>query len=142
MITMLVALGLLAGCSTNQSLSYQERDQAYGEYIESQELLSQDEIRTFKFNGWQSLSNNYLIISTSVSKKYLIEVSGFCSNLYHAQAIAVNQGMSSSLVTRFDSISVPDSLGNKCFIKSIYKVTKAQAKEISALGKVDKEQDL
>lgn len=136
----LVALALLTGCATNQSLSYQERDQAYGEYIESQELLSQDKIRTFKFRGWQSLSNNYLIISTSPNKKYLIEVSGFCSNLYHAQTIAVNQGMSSSLVTRFDSISVPNSPGNKCFIKSIYKVTKAQAKEISALGKVNKEQ--
>ncbi len=137
--TILLALGLLAGCATNQSLSNQAREQAYGEYIESKELVSQDKIRTFKFSGWQALSNNYLFISTSPNKKYLLEVSGFCSNLYHAQKIAVNQGMNSSLVTRFDSISVPDSPGNKCFIKSIYKVNKVQAKEILALGKVDNE---
>ena len=140
MTIIVVALALLAGCATNQSFSHKERDQAYGEYIESQELLSQDKIRTFRFSGWQALSNHYLFISTSANKKYLIEVNGFCSSLYHAQTIAVNQGMSSSLVTRFDSISVPDSPGNKCFIKSIYKVSKVQAKEISALGKVDKDQ--
>jgi hypothetical protein len=142
MMTILVVLGLLAGCSSSQTLSHQERDEAYIAYIEKQTLIRQDKIRTFKFSGWQALSNNYLIISTSPSKKYLIEVNGFCSSLYHAQTIAVNQGMSSSLATRFDSISVPESPGTKCFIKSIYKVTKAQVKEISALGKVDKEQSI
>jgi len=135
MMKILAVLVLLTGCASNQSLSYQERDEAYVAFIEKQALISQDKIRTFTFNGWRALSNNYLIISTSPSKKYLIEVNGFCSNLYHAQAIVVNQGMSSSLVTRFDSISVPESLGIKCFIKSIYKVTKVQVKEISALGK-------
>jgi len=144
MITMLLALNLLTGCATNQSLSLQERNEAYAEYIDKQKLQSQDKIRTFNFNGWQALSNHFLIISTSPSKKYLVEVNGYCANLYHAQTIAVNQGMSSSLVTRFDSISVippmPPTLGIKCFIKSIYKITKQQAKEISALEKVDTKQ--
>jgi len=130
-----VAFSLFVGCAANQNLSYQERNEAYVAYIEKQTLISQDKIHTFTFNGWRALSNNYLIISTSPNKKYLIEVNGFCSNLYHTQTIAVNQGMSSSLVTRFDSISVPESPGMKCFIKSIYRVTKAQVKEISALGK-------
>ncbi len=94
MTIIVVTLALLAGCATNQSLSQKERDQAYGEYIESQNLLSQDKIRTFKFSGWQALSNSYLFISTSPNKKYLIEVSGFCSSLYHAKTIDVNQGMS------------------------------------------------
>jgi hypothetical protein len=136
----LVILGLLAGCATSQTLSHKERDEAYVTYIKTKALISQDKIRTFKFNGWRALSNNYLIISTSPSKKFLVEVNGFCSSLYHAQTIAVNQGMSSSLTTRFDSISLPESPGTKCFIKSIYKVTKAQVKEISALGNVDNEQ--
>ncbi len=139
MTTVLVALGLVVGCATSQKLSYQERDEAYVSYIEKQVLVSQDKIRAFKFNGWQALSNNYLVISTSPSKRYLVEVNGFCSSLYHAQSIALNQGMSSSLVTRFDSISVPESLGIKCFIKSIYKVTKAQVKEIAGIGKKDNE---
>ncbi|MCO4799891.1 MAG: hypothetical protein KC484_11770 [Colwelliaceae bacterium] len=134
----LIGLGFLTGCASNNSLSYQERDVAYRKYIEDQKLLSQDRIQTFNFSGWRSLSNNYLFISTMPNKKYFIELSSFCSNLFHAQTIAINQGMSSSLVTRFDSISILDSPGNKCFIKSIYKVTKAQAKEISALSKIDK----
>ncbi|MFT5758940.1 MAG: hypothetical protein ACI9LM_003688 [Alteromonadaceae bacterium] len=138
--TILVTLGLVAGCSTSHKLSLQERDEAYVIYIEKQALISQDKIRTFKFNGWQALSNHYLIISTSPGKKYLVEVNGFCSSLYHAQTIAVNQGMSSNLVTRFDSISVPESPGTKCFIKSIYPVTKAQKKALSSMGKKDEEQ--
>jgi len=136
-VAILVALSLLSGCASNQSLSSQERDEAYAEYIDKQRLLSQDKIRTFKFNGWRALSNHFLIISTSPSKKYLVEVNGYCANLYHAQTIAVNQGMSSSLVTRFDSISAISTPGIKCFIKSIYKLTKQQVKEISAIGKVD-----
>ena len=138
-IIMSVVLSLLVGCVTNPNMSLQARVDAYADYIEQQRLISQDKIRTFKYSGWRALSNNYLIISASPSRKYLIEVNGFCSNLYHAQIIGVNQGMSSNLVTRFDSISVPESPGVKCFIKSIYKVNKVQIKEISALGKIDQQ---
>jgi hypothetical protein len=138
-IIMSVVLSLLVGCVTNPNMSLQARDDAYADYIDQQRLISQDKIRTFKYSGWRALSNNYLIISASPSRKYLIEVNGFCSNLYHAQIIGVNQGMSSNLVTRFDSISVPESPGVKCFIKSIYKVNKVQIKEISALGKIDQQ---
>ncbi len=59
MITMLLALNLLTGCATNQSLSLQERNEAYAEYIDKQKLQSQDKIRTFNFNGWQALSNHF-----------------------------------------------------------------------------------
>jgi len=138
-VIMLLMLGAFSACTSNQSFSHKERDEAYTAYIEKNELLSQDKIRTFKFNGWQTLSNNYLIISTSPRKRYLIEISGFCSNLYHAQTIAINQGMSSMLSVRFDSISVPELPAVKCFIKSIHKITKEQVKEISAIGKIAKE---
>jgi len=135
-----VVLGFLTGCSTNQRLSIQDRDEAYLAYIEKQQLVEQQRIRTFSFNGWRALSNNYLIISTSPRKKYLVKINGFCPNLNHAQTIAINQSMSGSLETRFDSISVSESPGSKCIIKSIYKVTKEQVKEISALGEIDNEQ--
>jgi len=135
-----VVLGLLTGCSTTERLSNQDRDEAYLAYIENQQLVGQDRIRTFRFSGWRALSNNYLIISTSPRKKYLVEINGFCPNLNHAQTIAFNQSMSGSLETRFDSISVPESPGSKCIIKSIFKVTKEQVEEISVLDKIDNEQ--
>jgi hypothetical protein len=140
LMMVIVVLGLSVGCATNKGMSSKERDEAYVDYINKQNLVGQDKIRAFNFNGWRALSDRYLIISSSVSKKYLIEVNGFCLNLRHAQTIAIHQGMSASLVTRFDSISVLESAGSKCFIKSIYKVTKEQAKEISALGEIENEQ--
>jgi len=132
-----MALGLFAGCSTTEGLSYKERNEAYLAYIEKQPLVAQDRIRAYSFSGWRALSNNYLIISTSPKRKYLLEISGFCPNLNHAQTIAFNQSMSGSLETRFDSISIPESPGSKCTIKSIFKITKAQAEEINALDKLD-----
>lgn len=137
----MIIASFITGCSATPSYSFKERDEEYISYIESENLLSQDKIRTFKFNGWQALSNRFLIVTTSPRNKYLLEVNNHCSNLYHAQSIALHQGVSSSLSARFDAISIPRSNGNKCFIKAIYKVTKTQAKELLALKVLDKPQE-
>jgi hypothetical protein len=137
----MIVASFITGCSSTPVHTFKDRDESYKSYIETENLLSQDKIRTFKFSGWQALSNQYLIITSSPRNKYLVEVNSYCSSLYHAQSIALHQGMSSSLSTRFDSISVPKSKGNKCFIKSIYKVTKAQVKDISALKNSDKSRE-
>lgn len=130
---------LLAGCSNTPTMSYEEKNIAYADYIVSNKLQSLKKINTFRLHGWQSLTNDYLILSTSPKKKFLIEVNGYCPDLGFAQAIKINQGMSSMLTTRFDSISVIGSdVGShhiKCHIKTIHKIDKAQAKEISAIGK-------
>ncbi len=130
---------LLAGCSNTPTMSYEEKNIAYADYIVSNKLESLKKINTFRLHGWQSLTNDYLILSTSPKKKFLIEVNGYCPDLGFAHAIKINQSMSSMLSTRFDSISVINgdmaSHQIKCHIKTIHQIDKAQAKEISAIGK-------
>ncbi len=134
----ILTIMLCLGCASKQTLSFQERDLAYIDYIEKQNLAAQDKISTFRFLGWQALSNTFLVISTSPRKKYLVEVNGYCPNLYHAKGLALNQGMSSTLAARFDSISIVGEKGSKCFVKTLHKVTKEQAKELAAIGKESK----
>jgi len=138
-------IALFTGCSTAPSLSYDEKNLAYADYIANHNLASLKKVNTFRLHGWQSLTNDYLILSTSPKRKYLIEVKGLCPDLGFAQTIKINQSMSSTLSVRFDSISV---VGNdfgshplKCFIKTIHKIDKAQAKELSAIGRPIKEDE-
>ena len=142
LIGLLSIAALLTGCSTAPSMSFQEKNSAYVAYIETNELESLDKIRTFRLHGWQSLTNDYLIVTVSPNKKYLLAVNRFCPDLTYAQALIFHRAISSTLSTKFDSISVYDSsnrnLQIKCHIKTIHKITKDQAKEISAIGKAKK----
>lgn len=133
-----VMLVTLVGCAGSPTMSYQEKNAAYEQFISSNKLESLKRINTFRLYSWSSLTNDYLILSTSPRKKYLIEVMGYCPDLGFAQTIRINQSMSSQLSARFDSISVIDgdagSAQIKCHIKTIHKIDKAQAKQINAIG--------
>jgi|GEM_PF-600744 len=135
----LIVVALLSGCASKSTLSFDEKNQAYGDYIATNKLESLKRIKSFRLHGWQALTNDYLILSTSHRKKYLVEVTGFCPDLAHAQTIMINKSSSSILSTRFDSISVLNGgVGShqiKCHIKTIHQIDKAQAKEIAAIGK-------
>jgi hypothetical protein len=134
-ITLLSILTVVTGCSTTSNMTVSEKNDAYQEIVKTTPLESVNKIRSFKFNGWESLSNEFLIISTSPRKKYLVEINGFCPGLNFAQAIIVNQASSSTLSVRFDSISVHKSPQTKCFIKSIYPIDKTQEKALRDVGK-------
>ena len=135
-ITLILLLS--TACSSTINMSKKERDIAFIDYIEANKLVSLKKVTAFKFHGWQSLTNEHLIMSSSVNKRFLIKLNASCPDLRFAQTILVDQSMSSSLSVRFDSISVvgPAAVRVKCFIKSIYPISKEQAKEISAIGKV------
>jgi hypothetical protein len=136
LFALLIALSSLTfGCSSIDGMSPKERNLAYKNYIESQKLESINKIRSFRFRGWQSLTNDFLIISTAVRKKYLVEVSSYCGDLSFANAINIHRSTGSSLQTKFDSISTTDEPRLKCRIDAIYPINKAQAKEIHAIGK-------
>lgn len=130
----LILLFITSGCSTT-GMSSQEKTAAYLNFIETEQLESIDKIRSFRFSGWQSLNDRYLIITASPKRKYLINIGAHCSDLKFSQAIIVNQSSSSLLSTRFDSISMLDTPQIKCFIKNIYPITKEQSKTLSNIGK-------
>ncbi len=137
----LLAILLLGGCATGPQMSISEKNMAYEDYIKSNELVSLKKIRSFRYQGWQSLTNDYLIISTSQRNKYLIKIKGYCPDLSFSQAILINQSMSSILTTNFDSISMLRTPQLKCYIKTIHQVSKEQLKEIMAIGKSQKSAD-
>lgn len=134
-ITLLSILTVITGCSTTTNMTASEKNTAYQEFVKTTPLESVNKIRSFKFMSWQSLSNEFLIISTSPRKKFLVEINGYCPELNFAQAIIINQASSSQLSVRFDSISVPESPEKKCFIKSIYPINKTQVKALRSMDK-------
>jgi len=140
LILVITLSSLVFGCSSTEGMTSKDKNVAYQNYIESQKLESIDRIRAFRFHGWQSLTNDFLIISSSVKRKYLIEVSSYCGDLSFANAINIHRSSGSSLQAKFDSISTTEEPRLKCRIDAIYPINKAQAKEIHLIGKTVEEQ--
>ena len=126
---------LISACASTSTMTAQEKDTAYLDYIASHQLESVDKVQSFKFNDWQSLSNKHLLVSASLNKKYLIGLKSACTDLKFSNAITVNRTNNSSLITGFDSVTALHAPGVKCFIKSIHPLTKEEAMEIAAIGK-------
>ena len=124
----------LAACASS-TMSSAEKKAAYQEYIKTQQLVSVKKITAFNFSGWQSLTDNYLIVRSSQNKRYLLQLNGYCNDLNYEHTILINQSVSSMLSTTFDSIATTTNPQLKCFIKNIYPITKQQAKELQAIGK-------
>lgn len=123
----------LASCSKNQ-LTNEQRDQAYRQYIADNKLESIKSINTFRYDGWQSLTQNFLILSTSIKRKYLIELTGICRDITFAQSLYINQIDANNLSARFDSFSTSSNRMERCVIKTIYPLTPEQAKFIVSIG--------
>ena len=109
----------------------------YEDYIAGQNLEALPRINAFKFRGWRSLDNRHLIINTSPKKPYLITLQSACTELNYSHGIAINHSGTNILYTGSDSITVPGSPEQKCFIKAIYALTDQQADEIARLNKPD-----
>ncbi len=106
----------------------------YEKYVTEKKLASVKKITTFRFHSWSSLNQEFLIISASFNKPYLIQLKSRCFNLNFAHNIKVNH-QRSTLNAKFDSITVPDHPQIPCHIESIYPLTREQAKEIKTLDK-------
>ena len=128
-IFLLLSVLLITSCS---SVDTRKQAPIYQQYITENKLEAVEKITTFRFHGWRSLDNYFLIVSTSMAKPYLIELNSYCLDLRTANAIVINNS-GSILQTKFDSVSAASYPNQKCYIKSIYKVTKNQADEITDL---------
>lgn len=122
----------LVGCATT-GLTNAERTLAYDQFIVSEKLEELNQITAFRFDSWSSLGQEHLIISTSFNRPYLISLRSNCFDLTTANVIGVNN-TGSTLQAKFDSITVPKSMGQVCYIKSIYKLTKEQKNAITKIG--------
>jgi len=136
-ITTILSLLFLSSCSNLEKVT-EKKIPIYDNYIAENKLEAIDKITPFRYHGWRSLDYEHLIISTALSRPYLIKLGAYCSELRFANTIAIHN-TGSILQTKFDSIQVAklDSTRahlEKCYIKSIYEITREQADEISQLG--------
>lgn len=132
-IFIFMTLMILISCT--KSTSKNTRASIYSEYIKSNNIVAVKKIKTFRFQGWNSLDYKHLIISSSHNKSYLISLDFYCNDLQHTPNILLDQTISSSLSANFDSIIVPNNMQFKCRIKSIHSITKKQKNELTALRK-------
>jgi hypothetical protein len=138
-LLILSSLILIAGCSHNKGLSAEEKNQAFQDYITVNNIENVSKVTTFTFRGWSSLTNEYLILSSSRKRQYLIELAGFCSEISWANTLIINRSMGASLHARFDSFSTSEAPNLKCMIKSIYPLTKQQKDEIKKLTELEED---
>lgn len=137
-IRMLSVVLILSSCA-NQGLTDVERTALYQNYVLENKLEKVKSITTFRYNGWRELGKEHLIIFTSIRKPYLITLKGRCIDLRFSNTLGINH-TGSTLHANFDSIFVTSFPEQKCFIKSIHRLTREQADQMSTLDEPDKEQ--
>ncbi len=133
-LALLCAIALLGACA-GKTAKDPARMHMYEDYIAAEELPALDKINAFRFHGWNSLDNRHLIVSTSVRSAYLLSLDIACTELPFANNIRINQSISSVLSARFDSITVPGRMPQKCRIKTIHALTPEQQDAVIALRK-------
>lgn len=136
-----LALTLL-GCASTDTLTRQEKNAAYQGYIATHQLSGVKEIKTFQMRNWYSLTDSYLIVSVAFNKNYLLALKNKCFDLEYAQTLITHLSISNRFSTNFDAIAVPTAPRIKCYVDSIYPITKEQLKEIKAIGKAVGEEKL
>ncbi|NVJ50942.1 MAG: hypothetical protein HWE11_11180 [Gammaproteobacteria bacterium] len=124
---------LLVGCAS-QSLSVDQRIELYRNYVAQQEYKPITQIIGFKLHSWSYLSEEFILLSTSSVKPYLIEFRSRCRDLRFQQNIIV-ENSGSLLTSKFDSIRLPDGIVPNCYIKNIYPLTREQADELRELAR-------
>ncbi len=130
-ITLFLLLNFLAGCASHR-LTNDERESLYQNYLAEIKAEALDRITAFRFYGWRELGNRHLIISTSYKRNYFITLRGTCIELQYSNTIGINRS-DSSLNAKFDSIFVPSFPEQRCYIKSIHKISREQADRIDEL---------
>jgi len=129
---------LITACASTSTMTDSERTIAYDQYIETNKLESIKRITSFNFYSWSSLGDEHLIISSRMNKPNLIRLQRNCFDLSFANGIMIHSS-GSVLSAKFDAISVLERNSIKCFIKSIYPLSKDQAKELAKIGYLDKD---
>jgi hypothetical protein len=136
-VTIAVLVAILGACTTATKAD-DSRYKRFDKYIENNHLTALDKVRTFKMQNWKALDNKHLISSSYHDKSYLISLKNYCNDIEYVPSIAINQSMDNTLEAKFDSIIVANDSNQKCYIDSIYDLSKEQEKAVLALRNVNK----
>ena len=130
----------MTACSSNNAAIQKAKNTAFKDYVTSQNIESVTRVSRFRFQGWSSLTNEFLILSSSHKRKFLIELAGYCPDIRWAHAIILNRLNTATLNARSDSISTMEAPQISCRIKTIYPLTLEQLADIRAIDNPEKEQ--
>lgn len=133
-LTIALISAFTLGC-TSTTMSLSEKDNEYRQFVINENLSSEDSVPGFKFSGWKSLSDNYLIITAVHDKDYLIQTNTTCFDLENSNDIQINRTSSLAIYKQSDSISRAGKHAQKCNIKSIYPISDEQTDKLVSIGK-------
>ncbi|MDO6425413.1 DUF6491 family protein [Thalassotalea sp. 1_MG-2023] len=136
----LFLLMLLTACA-NRSVNLTQMNTDIRQYITANDMTDVSRVTSFRFHGWNSISDEFLLLNSSPKRKYLIEMSGYCSDIRWAHSIILDRSMDSSLHAKFDSIGVPDQPALNCRIEKIYPITPEQKDAIFAIKNPPEEEN-
>ncbi len=87
-----------------------------------------ERIHQFRFNGWNYLDREHVIVSVSASRNYLVSLRVSCNGLFGAEVIAFSN--TGSYLTDFDTLLVRDQsrVRERCPIKSINELVRKETK--------------
>lgn len=137
----LIAAGLIAACASTAADDGKERGiAAFKDDARLGEAVSKICFNR-NIDGFSNATRDTVVLSGGPSKDYIVEVRGVCTNLRHAQSIAIDSTL--SCVTRGDyllvsesAFSLDDNTGmgpDRCMIDKIHawdpKAKKAEATE-------------
>lgn len=132
-MTVLSLLAVLSGCSSN-SISLQTQNENIRSYIASNNLQHVSRVNSFRFQGWNSLTDEFMFLSSSPKRNYLIELKGFCDDIRWAHVLRIHRQTDATLHAKFDSVFSLRNPQMNCRIDKIYPVTKEQRKAIYQLN--------
>lgn len=145
MTVILTIFLFMSACASNNNAIEKAKNAAFKDYVTSQNIEPVNRVSRFRFQGWSSLTNDFLILSSTHKRKFLIELTGYCSDIRWAHAIILNRLNTATLNARSDSISTVEAPNIHCRIQTIYPLTLEQLADIRAIdnpekNKADKEE--
>ncbi|MAG75796.1 MAG: hypothetical protein CL811_03455 [Colwelliaceae bacterium] len=127
LVTALLTLGVM-GCSSTQYLSDTERNELYQDYISKNDLKKRSFASHIGLDSWSPLTDEYLLMTGDHRKQYLVKLPSACRT-GDASKIKLNRGI----------VYLYDGANSRCPVLALYEITKDQAKDISALGRLNED---
>lgn len=96
-------------------------------------------------DGFRTMNRDTVVLQSGISDEYLVEVGGVCSNLQHAQSMAIDSSLScvrrnDYLIVSDSAFSLDDGIGigpDRCIIKKIHKWDKDAEQAEDAASEAD-----